>query len=88
MKGRYSKYLHMPMQIVWFDFHEVMCMVVFYLLAMLFGGGFWVLLFIGPAVLIRIKRAHGRGFFGHWIYYLGYARLDGYPHPTQNRFYE
>ena len=88
MKGRFSVYLHKPLQILWIDYHEAIVVIIFYLLATLFGGVFWLLLFVAPAVIIPIKRRQSRGFLGHLLYLFGYAPLTGYPHPTQNRFYE
>ncbi len=88
MEERMTKYLHLPLQILWFDSGEITVIVVCYLIAMIFGGLTWLVLLIGPLVLIRYKRRKGRGFFQHLLYQLGYAELIGYPLPTAKRFYE
>lgn len=88
MEERMPEYLHLPIQILWFDTGEVAVIVVFYLMAMMFGGLMWIVLLIGPFTLIRYKRSKERGFFQHLIYQFGYAKIKGYPLPTANHFYE
>lgn len=85
---RVPQYLHLPIQVLWFDANEIALIVMFYLAAMMFGGVFWIALFFGPAVLIPIKRRQARGFFSHLMLAFGFKKLKGYPLPTSNWFAE
>lgn len=85
---RMPRYLHKPLQILWFDINEVICIVVFYIAAMSFGGLMWLLLIIGPAIFIPYKRKQPRGYFQHVLYQAGYAELAGYPIPMSDKFHE
>ncbi|WP_339145180.1 hypothetical protein [Pseudoalteromonas galatheae] len=88
MKERMPRYIHKPLQILWFDVNEVVILVIFYLAAMTFGGLMWLTLIIGPALIIPYKRKQPRGFFQHAMYLLGYAKLWGYPLPVSKKFKE
>lgn len=88
MKGRFSIYLHRPLKIVWFDVHELALIAVFYILATLFGGVFWILLIVAPAILIPLSRSKPRGFLGHFLVLFGFFNLTHYPHPTQTEHHE
>jgi len=88
MEEKMPEYLHLPLQILWFDTPEIVVIVMFYLLTMIFGGLTWLLLLVGPYFLIRFKRSKERGYFQHLLYQFGYAQIKGYPLPTANKFYE
>lgn len=88
MKARMPKYLHKPLQILWFDVHEVTALVGFYVAAMTFGGLMWLILIVGPALFIPYKRKQPRGYFQHLIYKAGFAELHGYPLPMADKFWE
>jgi hypothetical protein len=62
--------------------------VIFYLGATIFGGVAYITLFLGPALLIPMKRRQARGWFGHLAYANGFFELKGYPLPTATKFNE
>ena len=55
-QSRLPIYLHQPLQVLWFDAHEMAIIVIFYLGATIFGGIAYITLFLGPAHLIPMKR--------------------------------
>ena len=85
---RLGQYLHLPRQILWFDIVEAGMIVIFYILALVFGGFFYVLMFMGPFFLISYKRGKPRGFFLHLLYDFGLVEIKGYPPPTALTFHE
>lgn len=88
MEERMPVYLHLPLQILWFDLSEMGAIVVFYIAALIFGGIMWIALFLGPYILITITRAQPRGYMKHLMYLTGWASLPGYPPPSAKRFRE
>lgn len=82
------QYMHMPLQILWFDTGEIMVIMVLYVFGLIFGGWAWLSVIIGPYLYIQVKRRKPRGFLRHLLYQLGFYRLDGYPSPHTNEFYE
>jgi|TARA_B100002003_G_scaffold252038_1_gene300791 hypothetical protein len=87
-QSRLPIYLHQPLQVLWFDAHEMAIIVIFYLGATIFGGVAYITLFLGPALLIPMKRRQARGWFGHLAYANGFFELKGYPLPTATKFNE
>ena len=87
-QSRLPIYLHQPLQVLWFDAHEMAIIVIFYLGATIFGGITYITLFLGPALLIPMKRRQARGWFGHLAYANGFFELKGYPLPTATKFNE
>ncbi|MFO1259326.1 MAG: hypothetical protein U1E78_13085 [Gammaproteobacteria bacterium] len=85
---RMAKYLHLPLQILWFDSNEVALIFILYIMALCFGGLMWVALVVLPFPLIRQKRQMSRGYFQHTIYQLGWMDLKGYPVSSARTFYE
>lgn len=85
---RLPQYLHLPRQLLWFDVVEVGMIVIFYLLGMVFGGFLYILMFMGPFILIPYKRGKPRGFFSHALYDFGLVEIKGYPPPTAITFHE
>jgi hypothetical protein len=87
-KVRVPQYLHLPLQILWFDTEEVSVIIVSYLIGLLFGGLSWLLLVLLPCLYIWIKRQQPRGYLVHTLHRLGFAKLTGYPGPQAREFYE
>ncbi len=87
-KIRVPQYLHLPLQVLWFDTEELMVIVVLYVFGLVFGGWAWLLLILGPYGYIQVKRNKPRGFLRHQLYSLGFYRLDGYPSAHVNEFHE
>ena len=85
---RVPQYMHMPMQLLWFDTEEITIIVVCYIFGVVFGGYAWLFLFIGPVFYIQVKRRKPRGFLVHQLYRFGFAHLKGYPEPQALQFYE
>ena len=88
MEKRVPIYLHLPLQVLWFDTHEIAILIIFYLFAAVFGGVAWFLIILGPAFVIPIKRRKPRGWFFHQFHAYGFVELEGYPLPTENKFRE
>ena len=73
------EYLHLPLQVLWFDAPEITMIAMFYITAAIFGGIAWLFLFVGPFLIIPYKRSKPRGFFSHVLYALGFSKFYGYP---------
>lgn len=86
---RLPQYTHLPAQFLWFDTEELAVIILFYLMALVFGGYFfWANVVVGPFLYMRIKRNKPRGFLRHMIYAAGFASMKGYPLHFSNRFSE
>ena len=88
MEERVPAYLHRPLQVLWFDTHELAVIGCFYLIAAVFGGYTWALLLVGPALVIPYKRGRARGFFAHFLFEQGLMDFPGYPIATMKSFRE
>ena len=81
MKERLPKYLHQPLQILWFNVEELGIAVVFYLMAVIFGGWWWLSVVAGPYLYMNVSRGKPRGYLKHVLYGWGIYELEGYPSP-------
>ncbi len=88
MQERMPEYLHLPLQVLWFDAPEISMIAMLYITAAIFGGITWLFLFLGPVLIIPYKRSKPRGFFSHLLYVLGWSNFAGYPPFTTSRFSE
>jgi hypothetical protein len=89
MSVRLPRYLHLPVQLLWFDMEDLAVLGVCYLMWLLFSS--WLvapLIVVGPWLFMRIKARRPRGFLRHQLYQYGFARLAGYPPPLTGRFEE
>lgn len=88
MQRQFPQYLSKPYQILWFEPDDLAIMAGLYLLAMIFGGFFWLLLPLGPFFYGRVKRAYPRGFLRHLLYFAGLTEMKGYPIYFEEEFRE
>ncbi len=88
MDEKMPEYLHLPLQVLWFDTPELTLIAMLYIMAAIFGGIAWAFLFVGPILIIPYKRAQPRGYFSHLLYVLGWQSYSGYPSHTLSRFAE
>lgn len=87
MESRVTQYLHKPIQILWFDSHEVMIIGGMYLFGLIGGKWCWLgMLFLYP--IIVFKRKQNRGYFNQVLYFFGFRKFKGYPDPSEKVFYE
>jgi hypothetical protein len=77
-----TKYLHLPLQVLWFDTNEIALIFILYIMALCFGGLMWAALFILPAPIIKQKRKLHRG------HQMGWMNFKGYPNSSARIFYE
>jgi hypothetical protein len=82
-----NKYIHQPIQILWFDQNEIFIFIAAYMFGMMGGGVFWCSLLVTP-FFIKYKRKQNRGYFNQLIYFYGFRKMKGYPDPSEKRFYE
>ena len=87
MSKRFPQYLSAPFQVLWFETDELGLLVIFFLLAMLFGSFFWILIFVGPHLYSGVKAKYPRGFLKHSLYFLGILKMKGYPLFFEHRFF-
>ena len=82
------RFLHQPHRLVFLDSDEAGVLFLFLVLAVLFGGVFWILFFTVPFVLIRKKRKSPRGYVKHLLYHVGLYDFKGAPSVFEKRFSE
>jgi hypothetical protein len=88
MNHKFPQYLGAPLQVLWLESDDMFFFFMFLTLAMIFGGFFWLLIFLVPAVYGRIKKRYSRGFLVHMLFFAGFAKLKGYPLFFERDFYE
>ena len=84
----FPQYLSRPMQFLWWESDELAVILLFVGLAMMFGGVFWFLPFLGSYAFVRLKREYQKDFLRHVFYFLGLTRLKGYPEYWEREFSE
>lgn len=84
----FPQYLSKPYQILWFEPDDLGIGLVFFALAMVYGGVFWIPVFIVPWLYSKVKNNYPRGFCKHCLYFAGIIKLDGYPTFFEKDFLE
>lgn len=84
----FPQYLSAPIQVLWFEGDDLAFIMCFLMLAILFDGIFWLLLFIGPITYSKVKKNQPRGFFRHFLYCAGLLKLKRYPSYFEKEFIE
>ncbi|NKE70158.1 type IV conjugative transfer system protein TraL [Candidatus Manganitrophus noduliformans] len=87
-KKRFPQYLSQPFQVLWLEADELVLALIFYTLALLFGSFFWPLVIGGPYLYSSAKKRYPRGFLKHSFYFIGLARMKGYPTFFEDEFRE
>lgn len=87
-KKRFPQYLSSPLQVLWFEPDELGIMLISFVLAMIYGGFFWILLVLAPWFYSKTKRKYPRGFLKHVLYFAGIAHVKGYPIFFEETFIE
>lgn len=89
MSVRVPQHLHKPIQILFWDAHEFVVLVLAFSLSLFLERLFcWILFFGAAFVIIKLKRKNPRGWIMHLPYRVGLMRLKGYPLPTATKFSE
>lgn len=88
-EGRQNKYLHESVRVLFLDFDEIKLIGFLYIFALQSDVLiFWLNLFIAPLMIIPYKRKQSRGFFGQFLYSVGYMSMTGYPNYDAFEFEE
>jgi len=89
MRARVPRYLHLPIQILWFDMEDIAIVLLCYVLWMVMDK-FWLLpmVVLVPYLFHHLKARKPRGFVRHVLYEFGFQKLDGYPPPQVIDFEE
>lgn len=88
MGERMPQYLHLPLQVLWFDTEELMLIMSIYVMALTMGGYAGLVGLAGLIWYMKVKHNNPRGFLRHILYGSGVYTLEGYPSPFARRFYE
>lgn len=88
MGKQFPVYLSKPYQILWFEPDDLGIALVFFALAMIYGGFFWIPVFVAPWFYSKTKAAYPRGFFKHLLYFCGIHHFKMYPTFFERRFLE
>ncbi|HZR45797.1 MAG TPA: type IV conjugative transfer system protein TraL [Candidatus Manganitrophaceae bacterium] len=87
-KKRFPQYLSQPFQVLWLESDELIIALIFYIIALLFGSIFWLMIVGGPYLYSTQKKRYPRGFLKHCFYFIGLVRLKGYPTFFEDEFQE
>jgi len=79
MKKKVPQYLSSPYQLLWFETDDLVVMIVFFVLALMFGGWLWVMMFVVPFIYGKVKHGYSRGFIKHLMYFSGLVSIKNYP---------
>lgn len=83
------RYLHRPLQILWWESDEFLILMLSLGLWLIFGGYYFILIgFVVPYIYSKFKKRHSRGFFGHLSYFCGIKSFKGYPEFFMKDFIE
>jgi len=81
MQVRIPRYLHLPLQILWFDMEEIGVIAGMYLLYLMIDSAKVLpLLIIVPWAFKTVKARMPRGYLKHLAYRLGFWNSKSYPH--------
>lgn len=88
-RARVPRYLHLPMQILWFDLEDIGVILASYALWLVLDS-WWLLPFVVlvPWLFKTVKADKPRGFLRHLLFAYGMQKLEGYPGPQVVRFDE
>ena len=76
------RYLSDPIQILWLQPDDIFIAVITYVIGINVIGFSLELIILMVSVLwgySSVKKKYPRGFLKHMLYFLGYAKLKGYP---------
>ena len=85
---RFPQYLSAPYQVLWFESDDIGITTLLFILAMMFGGWFWLIMIVGPIVYMKVKFKYTRGFLKHLLYFTGMFTMNGYPSFFEKEFTE
>jgi type IV conjugative transfer system protein TraL len=87
-KKEIPQYLHQPIKILWLDLDEVVLINFLFMLAMIFGNIFWLLLVVLPYIVSKMKKNKPRGFLRHYLYKIGVVNFKNAPPYFERKFAE
>lgn len=89
MRARVPRYLHLPVQILWFDMEDISIILVCYVFWMITDSWYVLpLVVLVPYLFKKVKQSKPRGFLRHMLYVYGFQKLEGYPSPQTRKFHE
>lgn len=89
MRARVPRYLHLPVQVLWFDMEDIGLILVMYTLYLVLDS-MYVLPFVVlvPYLFRSVKQSKPRGWLRHVLYRYGFVSLKGYPPPATRSYRE
>lgn len=88
MEYKIPQYLHKQHQVLFFESDELAFIMLLFLLALMFGYVFWILLFVLPALYMKIKKKYPRGALKHLFYTIGVISFKGAPSYFEKNYHE
>lgn len=87
-KLKVPQYLHRPYQVLFFEVDELAAFILGLLLALFFGGIFWLLVILSVFLLSYTKKKYPRGYLKHFLYVLGLIGFKNTPSFFEKNFRE
>ena len=88
MNNYCPRYLHRPLQVLWWEADEFAIVMIFFTLALIYGYLFWLLMIAVPYGYSKFKRKYPRGFIFHLLWFVGLLNFKGYPSFFEKEFRE
>lgn len=88
MGKKFPQYLTAPIQILWFEADTFSIIFMSYLVALIFGGFFWLSLIALPYGYSLLKKKYPKGFLKHIWYFTGFVEMKHYPIFFEEEFLE
>ena len=88
MSAQMTRFLHLPLKILWCDVNEWSLLFGCYIVAMKAGGITWFLIPLAIFFAIPHLREMNRGGLKHICYEYGWLKIKGYPYSTMQVFHE
>lgn len=88
-RARVPRYLHLPMQVLWFDMEDIAVIIVSYVVWLLLDSFMlFPMVVLVPWLFKSAKADKPRGYLRHLLYAYGFQKLEGYPSPHTREFDE
>ena len=89
-RARVPRYLHLPVQVLWFDIEDIALGILAYVVFVLVIDKWWgyPMVVLVPYAFMSLKAGKPRGYLRHLLYSYGFQKLEGYPLPTVSKFEE
>ncbi len=89
LRAQVPRWLHLKLQILWFDVETLGVIGAAYALWLVVNSWYVApIVVLAPWLFMAVKADKPRGFLGHMLYSVGLQRMQRYPAPSVEVFFE